>query len=136
MQITKFTQSNLFNDLTISKRDRYERSTESLMGAKAFKERTGLTGQAAKRGYAEYLRKAGKSGAVGMAGMVQSGGLLLTKIRETKDGWNATYVRPETVEPKLGGKRSRKLDTSGLQAMTSSELEQVLASAQAELAKR
>ncbi len=100
-------QSARFNDQSVTKTDRYDRTTESLMGAKQFKLSTGLTGQAAKRAFAEYQRKAGKAGAINVASMVQQKGLLLTKLRETKTGYCATYVRPETVEVKLGrGKRT------------------------------
>lgn len=100
-------QSARFNDQSVTKTDRYDRTTESLMGAKQFKLSTGLTGQAAKRAFAEYQRKAGKAGAINVASMVQQKGMLLTKLRETKTGFCATYVRPETVEAKLGrGKRT------------------------------
>lgn len=100
-------QSTRFNDQSIVKTDRFDRTTESMMGAKQFKQSTGLTGQAAKRAFEEYQRKAGKSGAINVASMVQQKGMLLKKLRETKDGFCATYVRPETVKAKLGrGKRT------------------------------
>ena len=133
----ELTQSTIINEQSMKALDRYNRTTERVLRASEFKKLTGFTGQTAKREYSAYLKKAGQSGAVNISAKVQAKNMLVVKVKETAKGISVDYIHPQHAEPKLSrGRRSQKLDTSGIQAMTASELDQVIASAQAELAKR
>ena len=67
-------------------------STVRLMTAKEFKTAKGLTGQAAKKAYNDYLREQGKANTAGLAAAMTSGELLVKGYQAGKNGLRVSFA--------------------------------------------
>lgn len=102
MQLTKVSESHTFGKRdSIMAVDRFGRTTSRQLRIGEFKKERGLTGAEAKKEYAKYLRQSGRRGRTVMLGMLNEYDLLLTSVKQTKNGYNFQTVTRASTEPKL-----------------------------------